>query len=300
MSTEPREKTVRVYCAGKISKNDWRHDLFRGLRGRRLERVHDGPLIVDGPKPATRDGFEYSGPYFVQCDHGCYHGPNKHGVGATGRDCLSGPTIHRTAVPGICRNWIANSEAMFVWLDDATAYGTFAEIGIAVGLGVPVFLAIPEGQFAGADETWFPILLADERGEFSDPVSAFSAFGVWYRQISLRAYALDARREIASWTRRNLGVRSRKQGFIYLLRAEGEGVCKIGKTQSLGQRLRALAIQLPYEMRLEHSVRTDDVDAAERFFHTVFRHRRMNGEWFRLDAADVAFFKEYEEWQITV
>ena len=58
-----------LYLAGKIGKNDWRHPLIPGLRERTWS---DGPIITPT--------YEYVGPFFVACSHGCAHGPNSHGV----------------------------------------------------------------------------------------------------------------------------------------------------------------------------------------------------------------------------
>ena len=63
------DRSLRVYLAGKISKNDWRHQLIAGLRNHSWE---DGPL--------TQSGFTYVGPFFISCDHGGFHGPNTHGM----------------------------------------------------------------------------------------------------------------------------------------------------------------------------------------------------------------------------
>jgi len=54
----------RIYLAGKIAQNDWRHELFPGLRG-----------AEDFDGPPARWGFDYAGPYFISDDHGLQHGP---------------------------------------------------------------------------------------------------------------------------------------------------------------------------------------------------------------------------------
>ena len=55
----------KIYCAGKISKNS-------------------GPRVIDY-KPIERKigekSFLYVGPFFVSCDHGCFHGKESHGQG---------------------------------------------------------------------------------------------------------------------------------------------------------------------------------------------------------------------------
>src|ERR1700730_9535978 len=73
------QKGLTFYLAGKISKNGWRHRL--------VPRLSDSPWAESGPitempilKNGIAPGLHYSGPYFVACDHGCFHGPNTHGA----------------------------------------------------------------------------------------------------------------------------------------------------------------------------------------------------------------------------
>ena len=66
---------------------------------------------------------------------------------------------------------------------------------------------------------------------------------------------------------------------------------KIGKTNSAGRREYELKIQLPERAATIHTIRTDDPDGIEAYWHTRFDVKRKNGEWFELSAADVAAFK---------
>jgi hypothetical protein len=55
-------------------------------------------------------------------------------------------------------------------------------------------------------------------------------------------------------------------GFVYLLKSGRH--YKIGKTNAMGRRKYELAIQLPEKLRAIHSIKTDDPDGIEQYWHT--------------------------------
>lgn len=68
----------RIYFAGKIDKNDWRHEIVYnglGVEPWAAADMFDPDFIVDC------GSYLYGGPFFVRCDHGCFHGRNQHGAG---------------------------------------------------------------------------------------------------------------------------------------------------------------------------------------------------------------------------
>jgi len=181
---------ISVYCAGKIAKNDWRHELFPTLRSavsagayNTSEQPDLGPdLLRDGSPGRFQGGdvYLYGGPFFLSCDHGCAHGRDTHGQGPNA--CFDVPrsdhgvTFAPETVAARCLEWLRWCDVVFVWLDSPTAYGTIAEIGYARGIGLPVFCYHDSRRAGDLTDMWFAAALCDVRGEAPDPYQAWGRF----------------------------------------------------------------------------------------------------------------------------
>jgi hypothetical protein len=78
-------------------------------------------------------------------------------------------------------------------------------------------------------------------------------------------------------------------GFVYLIKSGR--FYKIGRSNAAGRREYELAIQLPEKATKIHVIRTDDPVGIEAYWHKRFDGKRKNGEWFELDASEIAAFK---------
>lgn len=160
---------MKIYLAGKITAHGWRESIVKELNGLdgsdmfsdwpsgAYMALHDGrPDEVVWPvqKNVIFGKHDYVGPYFIDCDHRCYHGRSNHGVGATTDGCdgrEGGMGQIRTAM--YCRSAIKDADLVFAWIDAMDAYGTIAELGYAHGLGKKIFIAIKKGL--EAHDFWF-------------------------------------------------------------------------------------------------------------------------------------------------
>lgn len=82
-------------------------------------------------------------------------------------------------------------------------------------------------------------------------------------------------------------------GEVYLFKSGR--YYKIGKTNDTVRRGNEIKVQLPERMDLIHSIKTDDPSGIEAYWHRRFESKRMQGEWFDLNSADIKAFKRWRK-----
>lgn len=100
--------------------------------------------------------------------------------------------------------------------------------------------------------------------------------------------------DTGSSTPRRQSVRPIVNGFVYLMRyGSGGSVYKIGFTENVHRRHSQLNMMAPQDLRIVHSIPTDDPEGIERYWFARFEPKRLQGkrELFRLSPEDVAAFK---------
>ncbi len=147
-----------VYLAGKITSNGWRENIAP-IRDDVGEDIYGVKYVQTFIK-----GLITTGPFFISCDHGCYHGDTLHGVGAYGSDDVNIPGcvdegIPKCMVPTICTHQIDESNFVFAFIDSTTCYGTLCEIGYAIGKGIPVAVMFSDESLR--KDMWFIAEIAD-------------------------------------------------------------------------------------------------------------------------------------------
>jgi hypothetical protein len=173
---------MKIYLAGKIEKNCWRHSVVQGIHWETAEHQPGEPWPI--LSEAVVGGFDYTGPYFTFCDHGCAHTP---AVDHLGRPTVGGLHGLSTEMCGdapdpqlvrsLCLSAIRRSDLVFAWIHRPDSYGTLVELGFAVGLGIPVVIAYPNWHVV--EDMWFLRSCGTDLGDFPEPAAALRYLGTY-------------------------------------------------------------------------------------------------------------------------
>lgn len=203
-----------IYLAGKIAKNDWRHQVVSGLRSAASDQAFslftggtDVPPWSSHSMTVLQRTWSYTGPVPSSCDHGCGHSVEGVGHGFAG-GCIEvghdGDEQQRQFVIHQCLDAIRRCDIFFAWLDDPTAYGTLVEIGYARGYNKEIVVALPRAgwtcdraeKYAHRDDLWFAYHAASRLIHASTPIEALELLA---REERLRLAKTDSPIEARFW-----------------------------------------------------------------------------------------------------
>lgn len=214
---------MKLYLAGKIAPNDWRHSLIHNLRNWDYElglgdsaytsifedRVIKWPVWPN----AILGGHDYVGPYFTSCDHSCAHSGNNHGVFG-GCAMPHDESAVRRQIYFQCRGAILICDAVFAWIESPDCHGTIWELGFASAHAKPIFIAGPkyfdELWFTYSSATQIAFQDADELRREWDSLAFLREFLLWCAggRPDHRAYInSDEWRDIAQQAKARVGWR---------------------------------------------------------------------------------------------
>ena len=181
---------MKVYLAGKIARNDWRHEIVQDANELDEKYVPNKNTIEWPTVPIPGTDLIYVGPYFDAQGHGGAHAMGYHGTTSL---------MHNTAER--CRAAIRDCDVFFAWLECETAHGTMVEIGYAYALAKTIIIAHPPreiqcdkchacvtygcGEFGcgscNRNELWFAF---DHATRVINAPDAFSAYARFARELN--------------------------------------------------------------------------------------------------------------------
>lgn len=192
----------RIYAAGKILKNCWRHRLTEASATFNNEELPETWPI----RPIVFSAHQYVGPYFTSCDHGCSHGTSLHGNGA---GCMTNENINdmhkltqsrREKVHKLCHSAIMDCDVFYAHIDTLDCYGTLAEIGFTAAARhilerkPRIYINIEESL---EEDLWFALQYAYKVTNCLDPIEGLKTCmkldGLqWAREITAEELKIEA------------------------------------------------------------------------------------------------------------
>lgn len=166
-----KQQKVKVYFAGKIRHNCWRHSIFPAITQFEEDDLQWPWVDIEGTHVT------YTGPYFsAMCGHGLCHGSATHGNEDWGRRGAA----WEGKVRETCLEAIDFSQEVFVWIDSLDCYATLIEVGYAFSRGKKIRVGVCGSlDLGGSDsrhELWFLENMANDFGRFPSALIAFRRF----------------------------------------------------------------------------------------------------------------------------
>ncbi|WP_249928559.1 GIY-YIG nuclease family protein [Bacillus sp. PK3-056] len=89
-------------------------------------------------------------------------------------------------------------------------------------------------------------------------------------------------------------IEGKAPGYVYFVQEHMNGTFKIGKTKHIEKRMNLFNVKLPFENQLVFLIKSGNHHQTEVAFHKHFSKKRVEGEWFTLDKADITWIKKGE------
>lgn len=83
--------------------------------------------------------------------------------------------------------------------------------------------------------------------------------------------------------------RTPRKGYIYLIFLEKTNSYKIGRAINIESRLETFGVKFPEPIITIHTYFSDDYIEEEKRLHSIFKNKRVTGEWFNLEKEDVEY-----------
>lgn len=212
------KKPLKVYFAGKITKNGWRQELI-DLRSEVFWALNQDNLAFE---TLVQNGIEidnsfiYNGPYMFGCDHGCFHGKESHGLGANiNYECGGFQPLQPKDIFELCKTLVKSSDVVFCYLDEMDAYGTIWELSWAHAHNIPVYLYYSDQlRLRDVNDLWFVRMGCEVEQQVANPEEAFEYFKVaMYETHVESSYALPTPSEVVSPLNQHLCTQ-RQQNYL--------------------------------------------------------------------------------------
>lgn len=158
---------IRIYLAGKIDKNDWRHSIVPELRWHDATYGH-----------LETESFIYTGPFFQSCDHGCFHGNATHGAMTPTQKQR---TVAQQRTFKNCLTGVQSADLVIIYINSSDAYGTLIETGWVQALKKDHVLVFSSSiSTKASNEFWF--------AKMGQPIDI--SYGVNERQIRSKVFTV--------------------------------------------------------------------------------------------------------------
>lgn len=180
LQSTPVIRPLRIYLAGKITKNNWRDEVVVGLRDWEALYPDHAKIGQDWPTLyGAIGGHDYVGPFAMysaahtfefhadnqhgnQADAGYMSGSHVWGKSLAPCDDATDDGEWPSEIARRCKVAIDAADLVFGWFDDTSAFGTLVEVGYALGAGKAVQLGFSRSVFKGRihHDLWFALHLS--------------------------------------------------------------------------------------------------------------------------------------------